>query len=398
MAGQVRAKPSIKVAPLSPSQQIADNIARRRKLGKAERLAAFLCSILFHFLLFIILTFSLSSLYKVKVNLDTNAVQILNLAPPEERVHPPQPKPELKSKPKPKSRPKFKPKPIHSRKPEPIQRVARKKLIIPQPNDVLAIKKEVISPVNKWEKQFQREEEIRRETEVQKKITYQERMAYLKSSPIIQKKLSYVDKLTTKMTITDPKVAGAEIFITVNLPVGNKSSKRQFLLTGSIRPKIRKAFLTVNDDTRPLKLNSESFRVLVTLKKGLNKFTILAMTKKGGVGSKSFQLLFSPTRMGPIVTLTSPQNGQQGFKAGQAIWVEGTVSDPTVTNATLFLNEIPIKMKVRNGSFKKKVFLPDNKINTFRVMAIGADGIPGHSAKHTVLAGYDIDINNPRPY
>jgi hypothetical protein len=98
------------------------------------------------------------------------------------------------------------------------------------------------------------------------------------------------------------------------------------------------------------------------------------------------------------VVLESPQNGKQGVREGDPVIVSGTIDDRSVTRATLLLNGIPIKLKVIDGRFTKKVFMPNTRITTFRVMAQNKNSPPGYSALHTILAGYDIDIVNPRPY
>jgi len=79
------------------------------------------------------------------------------------------------------------------------------------------------------------------------------------------------------------------------------------------------------------------------------------------------------------------------IKEGDPIILEGTVDDTSITHVTLFMNDVPIKIKANNGRFKRKVFIPRGRITTFRVMARAQDGTAGYSALHTVYVQ-----DNPR--
>ena len=142
-----------------------------------------------------------------------------------------------------------------------------------------------------------------------------------------------------------------------------------------------------------------TFEADVALTQGINKITLLSFNCKGGVFKRPYQVLFSAPLGGvPIVKLESPQNGRQGIKEGDPIMVEGVIDDPSIDIVTLLMNKIPIQVKVQNGRFSRKVFMPAGRVATFRVMAKSKSGAVGYSALHTILVGYEIDILNPRPF
>jgi hypothetical protein len=131
---------------------------------------------------------------------------------------------------------------------------------------------------------------------------------------------------------------------------------------------------------------------------GINQIDIMGYNSSGGIGQLTTKILFKPRIPVPVVRLLSPQNGQQGIMEGDAVLVNGTVSDPRITQATLLLNNIPIKIKIKNGVFRRKIFMPRGRVITFRIMATNQEGGAGYSPMHTILSGYEIDIINPRPY
>ncbi len=187
--------------------------------------------------------------------------------------------------------------------------------------------------------------------------------------------------------------------ITVDMPSEQKTSDPLYKVTGTVDADVRSAFLTVNDVTQVLTVVNGKFEADIAMVKGLNKVEILVFSSRGGIGKNTFNLLFSPLSGAPTITLEYPENGRQGMREGDEVLVMGSVDDVNVQEAVLLLNGIPLPpMQVFNGVFKRKIFLPNTRITTFRVMAKSRKGVTGYSAIHTVLSGYDIDLNNPRPY
>ncbi len=360
---------------LAPSGSFFQKKDKWKKLRKA---AALFCSLLFHVLLLIILSYRLDNLYKIRMDLaGPKSMQFVNFFPT-------QPNPIPKS--------------VTQRK-STAQPLQQKSFISRFNKNIIAINKRVLPTATASTKQVELKKDFIRKQKPKKKIKYEEKKVFEDSLEIKVKKIFYDDNAAREMSSLNK----ADVIITVNLPIGNRAPNSKFMLSGSIKPGIKKAFLTVNEKTNRLQMNSENFSIMVTLKKGINNFTVLALTKKGGVGKKSFKVLFLPVKEGPAIFLTSPKNGLEGVETGQVLWVEGTVSDPAVTKATLLLNEIAIPLKVKNGYFRRKIITPNNRINTFQVLAIGRNGISGYSAQHTVLAGYSAQTPsrenvNPRPY
>jgi hypothetical protein len=140
------------------------------------------------------------------------------------------------------------------------------------------------------------------------------------------------------------------------------------------------------------------FVAKLAMVEGINKVNVLAFSSKGEVGNKAFKILFRPRKAVPLIRLVSPENGKQGLKEGDMIMVSGIISDKKVKYATLLLNNTSIKIRVKKGKFKHKIFLPGMRVNTFRVSATAENGATGYSPMHTILIGANFDINNPRPY
>ncbi len=186
--------------------------------------------------------------------------------------------------------------------------------------------------------------------------------------------------------------------IKTDLPSGNITDETLYRLRGEVDGNVKQAFITVNDVTQLVAIVNGKFDVEVAMVKGINQISILAFDSSGNIGKQNLKLLYNPPPGVPLVQLESPRNGKQGVKEGDPIIVSGSIDNRAITRATLLLNGIPIKLKVLNGRFKKKIFMPNTRITTFRVMAQNKNSPPGYSALHTILAGYDIDIVNPRPY
>ncbi len=186
--------------------------------------------------------------------------------------------------------------------------------------------------------------------------------------------------------------------ITTQLPSGNITNETLYRLKGEIGGSAKQAFITLNEVTQLVSVVNGIFEVEVAMIKGINKISILAFDSSGNVGKQEVKILYNPPPGVPLVVLESPRNGKQGVKDGDPVIVAGTIDDSSITRAILLLNGIPIKLKVVNGRFKRKIFMPKTRITTFRVMAQNKNSPPGYSAMHTILAGYDIDIINPRPY
>ncbi len=186
--------------------------------------------------------------------------------------------------------------------------------------------------------------------------------------------------------------------IDIDLPSGNTTSDTLYRLTGEIGGDVKKAFVTINDITQLVEVVNGSFEVEIAMVKGINEISVFAFNARGSVGKREVKIFYNPPPGVPMVRLDTPENGKQGVKEGDPIIVSGNIDDTSIAQATLYLNGIPIKIRVENGRFEKKVFMPNSRITTFRIMAQTKNSPPGYSSMHTILSGYDIDILNPRPY
>lgn len=241
---------------------------------------------------------------------------------------------------------------------------------------------------------------IQHKVEIQKTDTSQKQLAAFKGSQSGVSKNMQTDSIST--SLAEESTAGSrnsKVEIEANLPPGNVTNRQLYKLTGRIDADVKTAFLTINNITQLVSVVDGMYVAEVALAQGVNNLSIMAFNGRGGMGSKSFKLLFNAPRGGmPTIHLQSPENGRQGVKLGETIMVEGTIDDPNITKATLLLNQIPIPMKVKNGRFRKKIVLPEGTVFVFRVMAKNQSGVRAFSPAHTVLSTYDIDILNPRPY
>jgi hypothetical protein len=207
------------------------------------------------------------------------------------------------------------------------------------------------------------------------------------------------DILQHNLTLNDLATEETDIKMELNLPPGNKTSHQLYQLTGFIDSDVRTAFLTVNDITRLLQLSNGAFKAEVALREGVNGLSLIAINSRGKKSTKSFQIIFVPPLGGvPRISLDSPRNGMQGVREGDQLIVEGTISDLTITQAILLVNKVPIELEVRNGHFKKQIFLPKGRVITFRVMAKNKNGVLGYSPLHTALSAHETEVDNPRPF
>ncbi|MFQ5645450.1 MAG: cell envelope integrity protein TolA [bacterium] len=190
-------------------------------------------------------------------------------------------------------------------------------------------------------------------------------------------------------------------YINVNLPFSNIVQTPWFELTGHVvNMDANRIYLTINGVSHVVPVVGGAFSTNLDFNKGVNKISLLAMSHMDNkMAKRNFQILYSAGHNLPTVTLTLPIDGTQGFKEGDTIVVEGKVEDRTIRKAILFFNKRPVRLRVINGMFHKKVFMPAGRIATFRVMALTRRRAKIYSRMHTVLSGYDSDnIMNPRPY
>lgn len=226
------------------------------------------------------------------------------------------------------------------------------------------------------------------------------------NTPMNSVKLAYNTKAPSIKNIAPKKtptpsnlVTDKSIKIDATLPQNKTTSESLYKLTGTIEGDVKNAFLTINDTTQVITVINGKFEADVAMLKGNNKIELVVFTSRGGVGKGNFNILYKPLPGAPSVRLDQPENGRQGMQEGDELEVAGTVDDHTVQEVTLLLNGIPLPpMPVREGIFKRKIFLPNTRITTFRVMAKSRSGVVGYSSQHTVLSGFDIDLANPRPY
>lgn len=228
------------------------------------------------------------------------------------------------------------------------------------------------------------------------------KLAYNKSKDIktilkkdtIQKTTALESRLSPEKKITKT----GKIKIKADLPMGNITQKSLYTLRGEIGSDVKQAFVTINDVTQMVTVKDGVFVAKIAMAEGINKVNVLAFNSKGEIGDQRYKILFRPRKAVPLINILSPENGKQGLKEGDMILVAGTINDKSIKTALLILNNSKIKIKVRKGRFQHKIFLPANRVNTFRISATGLNGMIGYSPLHTILIGASFDINNPRPY
>lgn len=211
----------------------------------------------------------------------------------------------------------------------------------------------------------------------------------------VEKKISALDSLPNpEKKLTE----SGTIEIKANLPSGYITKEALYTLRGEIGSDVKRAFVTINDVTQMVTVKDGVFVAKVAMVEGINQVNVLAFSSKGEIGNKAYKILFQPQKAIPYIRLLAPENGLLGLREGDKVLVSGIINDKTIKHATLLLNNVQIKIKVKDGKFRHKIFLPGSRVNTFRISATGRNGMTGYSNMHTILIGADFDINNPRPY
>ncbi len=158
-------------------------------------------------------------------------------------------------------------------------------------------------------------------------------------------------------------------------------------------PGVSTANLTLNGASQSIPVVGGSFSQNITLVSGNNTITVTATDETGNTSpADSVTVTFDNTK--PQVTITAPANNLVTSVAGQA--VTGTVSDPTITTATLYVNGTPQTISVTsNGSFSENVTLATGA-NTLEVRASdnGTSGVVNVTLDNTAPA-ITIGLSDP---
>lgn len=174
-------------------------------------------------------------------------------------------------------------------------------------------------------------------------------------------------------TLLARNAIGPSVRITSPHP-GNTDRLSQ-VITGNVSdPGVRKATLTVNDDSRVISVERGRFESVISLGRGHNTVTVMAFDSDGNVGKDSITLDYSAPREGAPVTIASPRDGQVfDVSERSVISVKGTIGDQEIRKATLILNGNPMDIVVNRGYFDQKVALEQER-NAVLVEAATPDG------------------------
>jgi len=153
------------------------------------------------------------------------------------------------------------------------------------------------------------------------------------------------------------------------------------VVSGSVDdPAVSTANLTINGASQLIPVVSGNFSQSVTLISGNNTVSVTATDAVGNTSlADNVTVIYDNTK--PEVTITSPANGLATNTASQV--VTGTISDPTITTATLYINGVNQTIPVSWGSFSAGVTLATGT-NTLKVEATNGTGNTGTSGNITV--------------
>ncbi len=140
-------------------------------------------------------------------------------------------------------------------------------------------------------------------------------------------------------------------------------------LSSDLRPGKQNTLVISQNKTPPAKLKSQKSQESSVTE------------KKNSVSPQKDTVSKKPKR--PVIKLESPRDGLE-VRGYDGIMLEGTVDDPDIKKVTLLLNGIPVPIKVQDGRFSRKIFLP-GRFSTFKMMARNKSGTIGYSDLHKVL-------------
>ena len=177
----------------------------------------------------------------------------------------------------------------------------------------------------------------------------------------------------TTRTLLARNVVGPSVRITS--PRSGNTDRLSQVITGNVSdPRIRKATLTINNDSRVISVEGGRFESVISLGRGHNIVTVMAFDADGNVGKDSITLDYSAPRAGAPVTIASPRDGQVfDVSERSVISVKGTIGDQEIRKATLILNGNPMDIVVNRGYFDQKVALEQEQ-NTILVEVATPDG------------------------
>ncbi|MFC2051590.1 Ig-like domain-containing protein [Chloroflexota bacterium] len=114
------------------------------------------------------------------------------------------------------------------------------------------------------------------------------------------------------------------------------------------------ATLTLSSGSEPIPVTEGTFSHDVGLVTGANPISIVASDSLGNTSTAvSTTVTFDNTK--PLVTVAAPANNLLTNAGG--VVVTGSVNDPSITTATLYVNNVPQSMSVVGGSFSQMAAL-----------------------------------------
>ncbi|MFC1933725.1 Ig-like domain-containing protein, partial [Chloroflexota bacterium] len=185
------------------------------------------------------------------------------------------------------------------------------------------------------------------------------------------------DRTAPVLAITTPSSGS-----TVNTP--------GITVSGTVNdPTVTTATLTLNSVPRPIPVIAGTFNYSVGLVTGTNAISIVASDSLGNTSSAvSATVTFDNTK--PKVTIASPANNLLTNSGG--VIVTGSVNDPSIKTATLYVNNVAQSISVAPGGSFSKIAALSAGANTIRVTATDAASNTGSSGVINVT----LDSTAPR--
>jgi len=183
----------------------------------------------------------------------------------------------------------------------------------------------------------------------------------------------------------------AKISMGLNRPSGGLADKPVFKLNGVLGDSgFVSANVFINGVAQLATVGEDgTFTSVLPLKSGINEIQIYAVSPKGKRSEKRIQLWLPPGKFtNKKIYITKPENGVI-LRQNDLLVVKGSIEDKYLRNATLYVNDIPRTISVRDGEFEQEVAVEGFHTCKFRVEAKTSKGEIYSSHEVTVLISSD---------
>jgi hypothetical protein len=173
--------------------------------------------------------------------------------------------------------------------------------------------------------------------------------------------------------------------VQITSPGNGRTSRLSQEVAGTVSDmRVKKAILTVNNDSRVISVEQGAFDSVVSLSRGRNIITVTAFDMEGNVGKDILTLDYVEPSEGAPVNIIAPRDGQVfDVSEKSVVTVKGTIGDSEIKRAKLIFNGNPMDIAVHRGYFEQQVALVLER-DSMLVEAVSGDGTVSRSPLVTV--------------